>query len=307
MDTPHQPVLLAEILDGLRVRPDHDYIDCTIGAGGHSLAILAANGPTGRLLGLDADPAALEVARARLAAFGPRVELVHTNFQHLQIIAQEHGFVKVAGIMLDLGVSSLQLDQSPRGFSFQHDARLDMRFDPAQPRTAHELVNTLPERALADLIYTYGQERRSRRIARAIVDHRPIDSTAALAALIEKTVGRRERIHPATRTFQALRIAVNDELGNLERALPQTVELLAPGGRLAVIAFHSLEDRLVKRFLRLAASDCICPPDLPVCRCEHTATMQIVTPKPITPSAAELSRNRRSRSARLRIAERLPA
>jgi 16S rRNA (cytosine1402-N4)-methyltransferase len=307
MDTPHQPVLLAEILDGLRVRPDHDYIDCTIGAGGHSLAILATNGPGGRLLGFDADPGALEVARARLAAFGPRVELVHTNFRHLQIIAQEHGFVKVAGIMLDLGVSSLQLDQSHRGFSFQHDAKLDMRFDPAQPRTAHELVNTLPERALADLIYTYGQERRSRRIARAIVANRPLDSTAALARLIERTVGRRERIHPATRTFQALRIAVNDELGNLESVLPQTAELLAPGGRLAVIAFHSLEDGIVKRFLRQAASDCICPPDLPVCRCEHTATLQIVTPKPITPSAAELARNRRSRSARLRIAERLPA
>jgi 16S rRNA (cytosine1402-N4)-methyltransferase len=307
MDTPHQPVLLAESLDGLHVRPDHNYIDCTVGAGGHSLAILASSGPAGRLLGLDADPAALDVARARLAAYGPRVVLVHTNFRHVEIIAQEHGFVKVAGIMLDLGVSSLQLDEKHRGFSFQHDAQLDMRFDPAQPRTAHDLVNNLPEQELADLIYTYGQERHSRRIARAVVAHRPIDSTATLASLIEKAVGRRERIHPATRTFQALRIAVNDELGNLERVLPQAVELLAPGGRLAVIAFHSLEDRIVKRFLRQAASDCICPPDLPVCRCEHTATMRIVTPKPITPSAAELARNRRSRSARLRIAERLPA
>jgi 16S rRNA (cytosine1402-N4)-methyltransferase len=293
----HQPVLLQEVLEGLQV---------TVGAGGHSQAILAANGPEGRLLGLDADPGALEVARLQLAPYGSRATLAQTNFEHLQIIAQEYGFVKVSGIVMDLGLSSLQLDTSDRGFSFQRNGALDMRYDPGQRRTAESLVNSLSEQDLADLIYRYGEERHSRRIARAIVATRPIHSTAALASLIEKTLGRRGRIHPATRTFQALRIAVNDELGSLRRALPQALALLAPEGRLTIIAFHSLEDRIVKHFFREEAQDCICPPELPVCQCEHQARVRLVTRKAIQPSPEEIARNPRSRSARLRVVERLP-
>ncbi len=305
MNALHQPVLVAEVVAGLRVRPGLDYIDCTVGAGGHSLSILTESGPTGRLLGIDADPEALAAAQAQLATFGKRVALVHANFRHLRMIAQERGFVKVAGIILDLGVSSLQLDRGDRGFSFQREGALDMRFDPDQSQSAYDLVNSLSEQELADLIFRFGEERRSRRIARAIVRNRPIRTAPQLASLIERSVGRQERIHPATRTFQALRMAVNDELNSLERALPQAVGLLAPGGRLAAIAFHSLEDRIVKTFFRQEARDCICPPELPACQCNHTATLRIVTPKPIRPSPDEVSRNPRSRSARLRVAEKL--
>ncbi len=301
----HIPVLCEEVLAGLQVRSGGRYIDATLGAGGHAAAILQASDPDGLLLGLDADPEAVSYARERLRVFGQRAVLWVGNFQHLAAVASALGFARVDGILLDLGLSSRQLEDAARGFSFTQEGPLDMRMDPSQGQTAAELVNTLPEGALAELLWQYGEERHSRRIARAIVATRPVSRTDELAELVARTVGRREKIHPATRTFQALRIAVNKELDALEAALPQARDALKPGGRLAVIAFHSLEDRLVKQFYRRESAECLCPPEVPVCSCEHQATLKEVTRKPIRPSDEEVAQNPRSRSARLRVAERL--
>lgn len=301
----HHPVLYESVLEGLAIHPNGCYIDATVGAGGHAWGILTASGPEGRLLGIDADPQALALAGERLTAFGDRVTLVHGNFSRLSSIALAQGFTEVNGILFDLGLSSVQLAAPERGFSFQHDGPLDMRFDPSSPITAAHLVNELEERELADILRRYGQERQARRIARAIVSARPLRSTTQLAALIEGVVGRRGRLHPATRTFQALRIAVNDELAALSAALPQALDLLTAGGRLAVISFHSLEDRIVKRFFEREARDCICPPDTLVCVCGHRACLKIITRHPIRPSEEEVAANPRSRSARLRIAVRV--
>jgi 16S rRNA (cytosine1402-N4)-methyltransferase len=302
----HIPVLLDETLDGLAPRPGADLIDGTLGAGGHTEAWLEATAPDGRVLGFDLDAGALEAARERLARFGGRVTFTHASFADMGDVAPERGFGAVDAVLLDVGFSSMQIDDPARGFSFSADGPLDMRFDRDQPATAADLVNTLGRDELADLIYQYGEERHSRRIARAIVAARPFQRTGRLAEVVAGAVPRSsERIHPATRTFQALRIAVNDELGALERALPGAVALLKPGGRLAVISFHSLEDRIVKNFIREAASDCICPPDLPVCVCDHEPTLRPVNRKPITASDAEVNANPRSRSAKLRVAERL--
>ncbi len=302
----HVPVLLRATLEGLALRPGAHAIDGTLGGGGHAAAILEATAPGGRLLALDADASAVQRGYARLAGFGSRVILAQANFDQVAIVASAYRFVPDA-VLFDLGLSSYQLGDAQRGFSFQTEGPLDMRFDPQHGRPAADLVNTLDETDLADLIYRYGEERYARRIARAIVQARPVSSTRALATLIERTVGGYERIHPATRTFQALRLAVNDELGALERALPQAVTLLRPGGRLAVISFHSLEDRLVKQFMQREAQDCICPPRLPVCVCGHRASLRLVTRKPIMPVEEEVEQNPRSRSARLRIAEKLTA
>jgi len=305
----HQPVMLAEVLQGLALQPGDDVIDGTLGGGGHAAAMLQAIAPDGRLLGLDADPAAVARCHCRLAneVTAGRATLVHANFVHLREIAEAHRFKAVAGILLDLGLSSFQLAEPGRGFSFQVAAPLDMRFDPSHGIPASKLVNQLPEDALADLIYRYGEERRSRRIARAIVRSRPIRDTVHLAQVIAAaTGGRREHIHPATRTFLALRIAVNQELDVLASILPQAVSLLQPGGKLAVITFHSLEDRIVKHFFQQEARDCICPPQVLTCVCGHRATLRLITRRPRSPSAEEIARNPRSRSARLRIAERLP-
>jgi 16S rRNA (cytosine1402-N4)-methyltransferase len=288
----HIPVLPAEVLAGLAPQSGGRYIDGTLGGGGHAAAILAASDPDGRLLGIDLDPAALAAAAETLAAYGERARLVSGNFRDIAQLAA--GFAPVDGILLDLGVSSHQLDTPERGFSFGVDAPLDMRLDPEGPVSAADLVATLPERDLADLIYQYGEERGSRRIARLIVEARrtrPIATTGALADLVAKALGGRHgRIHPATRTFQALRIAVNGELESLELALPQAVELLRPGGRLAIIAFHSLEDRIVKHFLRAEAEQ---------------GRMRIITRKPLEAGETEQRANPRSRSAKLRIAERV--
>ena len=302
----HKPVLYQEALAALRPAPGQRFIDSTVGGGGHAWGVLDASSPDGQLLGMDADPKALQVARKRLAAFGPRGTLVQGNFVRLEEVAKHSGFYPVHGVLFDLGISTLQLSDVERGFSFQRDGPLDMRMDPNLQRTAADLVNDLPEGELADLIWRYGEERRSRRVARAIAAARPVNTTGELAQVVARAVGRRGRIHPATRTFQALRIAVNDELGALEAVLPQAVRVLAPAGRLVVISFHSLEDRLVKTFLRQEARDCVCPPDVPVCSCEHKASLRIVTHRPVTPSAAERAENRRSRSAKLRVAEKLP-
>jgi 16S rRNA (cytosine1402-N4)-methyltransferase len=276
-----------------------------VGGGGHASGILVASAPDGELLGIDADPLAVAWASEQLAEFGGRATLVQGNFADLEEIAWGHGFGSVDGILLDLGLSSLQLEAAERGFSFQLDGPLDMRFDPNKTTTAADLVNSLSTEELAGLLSRYGEEPQARRIARAIVAERPINTTGELAALVERTVGRRRRIHPATRTFQALRMAVNEELKCLAEALPQALGLLVPGGRLAVISFHSLEDRLVKRFFRTEAQDCLCPPEVPVCTCGHRAALGIVTKRPIRPSAEEEAANPRSRSAKLRVVYRL--
>lgn len=311
----HIPVLYNEVLAGLQVQPGGRYIDATLGAGGHAAGILEGSAPGGQLLALDADADAIQYARRKLDRFGNRVTCKVANFRRLGKTATVLGFERVNGVLMDLGISSRQLDTAERGFSFSQDGPLDMRLDPSRGRTAADLVNRLPAGELADLLWQYGEERASRRIARAIVAARPLSSTAELAEVVSRAArqgGRKARqrhtqIHPATRTFQALRIAVNEELENLALALPQARDLLEAKGRLAVISFHSLEDRLVKDFFRREAQDCICPPEAPICTCDHQATLRIVTRKPIRPSEQEIDANPRSRSARLRIAERLPA
>jgi 16S rRNA (cytosine1402-N4)-methyltransferase len=302
----HTPVLTEEVLRSLAVQPGGRYIDCTTGAGGHAAAILAASAPGGLLLGLDADPAALKVAEANLERFGDAVRLVESNFRELAAVARTHSFVPVHGIVFDLGISSLQLADDVRGFSFQARAPLDMRLNQDQQLTAGDIVNTYDEEDLAKVIWHFGEEPASRRIARAIVRARPIETTDRLAEVIASASPRgRSRIHPATRTFQALRIVVNDELGALQDALGQARDILGYGGRLVVISFHSLEDRIVKQFFQEESRDCICPPETPACICGHKASLRILTRRPVTPAATEVAANPRSRSARLRAAERL--
>ncbi|HFB52440.1 MAG TPA: 16S rRNA (cytosine(1402)-N(4))-methyltransferase RsmH [Anaerolineae bacterium] len=307
MSEPHQSVLTNEVLQYLNLHPGDRIIDCTLGAGGHAAAMLTATAPDGTLLGLDVDPAALAIARRRLEPFGERVITRQARFDAVATTAQGLSFFPVNGILADLGVSSMQIDTATRGFSFNKDGPLDMRMGPSAEQSAADLVNTLSEKALADIIYRYGEEPKSRRIARAIVRARPITGTLQLAAVVSRAIGggKWRKTHPATRTFQALRIAVNDELGALERFLPQAVSLLAAGGRLAVISFHSLEDRIVKQFFKREASDCICPPEQPVCTCNHRATVTIITKKPVVASPEEQARNPRARSAKLRVAQKI--
>lgn len=302
----HIPVLRDEVVAALRPRPGGLYIDGTVGMGGHSAALLQAAGPEARLLGIDADPEALANASRNLASFGDAVLLEEGNFRHLGPAAEELGFTKVDGVLLDVGVSSLQLGTAERGFSFSTGGPLDMRFSPHQRVTASDLVNSCPEQALADLIFRYGEEPASRRIARQIVAHRPIETGDELAGIVARSVGgRRKGIHPATRTFQALRIAVNDELNALRDVLPQALALLDTGGRLAVISFHSLEDRIVKQFFQEEARGCVCPPRTPVCVCGRVPRVRLVTRRPVRAGLEEISRNPRSRSATLRVAERI--
>lgn len=304
-DPRHTPVLLREAIEALAVRPGGRYIDATVGLGGHAVAILEAATPGGRLLGIDRDPAALAIAQARLARFSDAAVLAHGSFAELTAIAAAQGFESVDGVLLDLGVSSLQLDAAGRGFSFQRDEPLDMRMDQTQPGTAADLINTIEEADLASLLRQYGEEPRARAIAREIVRHRPIDTTGQLVNAIEQAVGRgRERqIHPATLTFQALRIAVNQELSQLETVLSSAHGLLAGvDARLVVIAFHSLEDRLVKHYFRRESTDCLCPPRTPACICGHRASLRVIHKRAIFPTDQELAHNPRARSARLRAA-----
>ena len=255
---------------------------------------------------MDLDPQALALARENLAPYGQRVRLMQASYDTLSERLVEVGWYAVDGILLDLGISSMQVDTPDRGFSFTHDAPLDMRFSPEYSVKAADLVNSLPQKELADLIYRYGEERASRKIAGAIVRSRPLWTTFELASVIERVVPRKEgSIHPATRTFQALRIAVNDELAKVENVLPQAISSLKGGGRLAIISFHSLEDRIVKEFFRRESRDCICPPKQPVCTCGHKSILKEVTRKPIVPGETEISENPRARSAKLRIAEKL--
>jgi len=301
----HIPVLLEETIRALAVQPGGRYIDCTLGAGGHSLSILQHSTPGGQLLGMDADPEALKVARKKLESYHDSSLLVNENFVNLQATCIKYDFFPVHGILFDLGLSSLQLNGSGRGFSFQHDAPLDMRFSPAQEITAADIVNEYSEEDLARIIRSYGEEGFSRRIAHRIVNERPVYTTQQLARIVERAVSRRGKIHPATKTFQALRIAVNQELENLESSLKQAIDLLGYMGRLVVISYHSLEDRVVKQLLQREAKDCICPPSILVCTCDHVASVRLVTRRVVRPEETEIQRNPRSRSAKLRAAERI--
>jgi 16S rRNA (cytosine1402-N4)-methyltransferase len=261
------------------------------------------------VLGLDADPHAIAFARGSLEDYGDAVQLVNDNFRNLGTVAAEHNFTPVHGVLFDLGISSMQLAEDDRGFSFQQEAPLDMRFSDTQSVTAADIVNGYDQQALANLIWGYGEERFSRRIASAVVRARPLSTTTELASLISRAIPHspRSRIHPATRTFQALRIAVNDELTALSAGLEQARDILGAGGRIVVISFHSLEDRIVKQFFQRESRDCVCPPEQPACTCEHRATLKVITKRPVSPSVSEAERNPRSRSAHLRAAERLSA
>ena len=301
--------MLPQVLEGLRAREGGRFIDCTVNGGGHAAGILSQSTPTGRLLGLDLDSQALARCARRLREFGGRAALTQSNFALLQSAAEAHGYGKVHGILFDLGMSSLQLSNPQRGFSWQQEGPLDMRMDTSQQLTAATIVNSWDQEAIADVIWKYGEERHARRIARRIVAQRrerPFALVSEMARLVQAVYGKgRHRIHPATRTFQALRIAVNGELDHLRSALEQARDLLLEGGRLAVIAFHSLEDRIVKRFMQRAAGQCICPQGVPQCVCNPRETLRVLTRKPVRPLAAEVAVNPRSRSARLRIAERI--
>src|SRR5687768_6957127 len=305
-DSPHQPVLYKEIIHALQPRSGGRYVDGTLGAGGHARGILEVCAPDGRLLGLDVDPQALALARKTLAPYEQRIHLAQASYTSLSTQLAQLGWDDVDGIVLDLGASSMQFDTPERGFSFQHDAPLDMRFGPSALQTAADLVNKLSERELADLIYQYGEERDSRKIARAIVKARPIHTTRELVAVIESISPRRgDRVHPATRTFQALRIAVNDELASIEEVLPQAIATLRPGGRLAVSSFHSLDDRILEDFFREQGRELVNPPYERSYESERKATLKEVNRKPITPSEDEIKNNPRARSAKLRIAEKI--
>ncbi|HVA25859.1 MAG TPA: 16S rRNA (cytosine(1402)-N(4))-methyltransferase RsmH [Chloroflexota bacterium] len=303
-DRRHQPVLLAEALAALAVKPGGRYVDCTLGRGGHAAAILERGG---ELLALDADPEAIAAARTTLGVPSHRGEretvLVQAYFDQLEEVAA--GFAPVDGVLFDLGLSSPQLDDPARGFSFAKDGPLDMRFDPSQGETAADIVNHRSVEELGRIFRDYGEEPRARMMARAVEAARPLRTTRQLAEAIERAAGGRGRIHPATRIFQALRIATNRELDRLAAALAQALRVLGSGGRLVVISFHSLEDRMVKTFIATEARDCICPPSTPLCVCHHKASLRALTRKPISPGDAEIAINPRARSAKLRAAERI--
>lgn len=311
MEAFHRPVMVTEVIASLRLRAGATVMDGTVGGGGHAEAILAATAPDGILIGIDADDEALAEAHRRLARFGKRAVLVKGNFAELEGILTEQKIGAVDGILLDLGVSSNQLDSPERGFSFSQEAPLDMRMDRSRPQSAADLVSSLPWEELARIIKGFGEERMAGRIARAIVAERersPIRTTTDLAGIVVRTLppgAERQKIHPATRTFQALRIAVNDELTSLQRAIEDGTERLKPEGRFSIISFHSLEDRIVKNAFRAREKGCTCPPDLPVCGCNAKPKLRVITRKPVTPGDEELGSNPRARSAKLRTAERI--
>jgi 16S rRNA (cytosine1402-N4)-methyltransferase len=313
----HITVLKEEATEGLNIKQDGIYVDCTLGGGGHSSVIASKLGPGGRLIALDQDDWALDNAREKLAPYGERITLVKTNFRDLEQVLKEldvpmkDGVPQVDGILYDLGVSSPQFDEGERGFSYNHDAPLDMRMDQDASLTAKEIVNEWPEEEIARILYRYGEEKFSRRIARVIVEKRKqstIETTGELVELIKEGIpaaARRTGGHPAKRSFQALRIAVNDELGAFEEALHQAVRCLAPAGRVSVITFHSLEDRICKQIFSSYLEKCTCPPDFPLCVCGGKGAMRLVNRKPLIPTETELAENSRARSAKLRVAEKL--
>lgn len=307
----HRPVLLDECIEGLAIRPDGIYVDGTAGGAGHSSAIAAKLSSKGRLIALDQDETAVKIATERLSVFGDRARVVRSNFRELDNVCRMLGVEEINGLLLDLGVSSYQLDTAERGFSYQADAPLDMRMDIRNPLSAEDVVNRYPEEALRRILWEYGEERFSSRIASAIVRAResaPIRTTGELVRIIKSAIpaaAREGGHHPAKRSFQAIRIEVNGELDVIEPAIRSAAAMLSQGGRIAIITFHSLEDRIVKQTFASLASGCTCPPDFPVCVCGKKPILKIINHKPITASAAELEINPRSRSAKLRIAEKL--
>lgn len=303
----HRPVLLMETVHQLALQEGGTYVDGTTGEGGHSEAILQSEPPVKAVLAIDRDPRSLEAAQSRLAGFGGRFLPAPGNYADMAGLAAERGITGVDGVLLDLGFSSRQIESPGYGMSFQIDGPLDMRYDPLGDLTAEEIVNTYEERELGELIRRYGEEPRGMSIARAIIKERPVATTGQLASIIGAVLGRRpgQRINPATKTFQALRIAVNDELSNVERGLDAAVGLLVPGGRLVVISYHSLEDRTVKVFFNREAATCVCPPSLPVCVCGQTPRLKIINRRVIKPSSEEVQSNPRSRSAKLRAVQRI--
>ena len=310
MEFVHKSVLLRECIDALAIRPDGIYVDGTLGGGGHSYEI-ARRLTTGRHIGIDRDPTALKAAGERLSPFSDRVTLVHGTFSQMPEILSELGIAQVNGILLDLGVSSPQLDDGARGFSYMSDAPLDMRMDAGASLSAYEVINFWPREELRRILFEYGEERYAPQIAAAIERRRrekPVETTLELVDIIRGAMppqALREKQHPAKRSFQAIRIAVNDELGEVRRIMNEAVPLLAPGGRLAVITFHSLEDRIVKNGMQAAAQGCTCPPDFPVCVCGKKPKVKILSRKPIVSGAEELKENPRARSAKLRVCEKL--
>lgn len=303
---PHSPVLYQLSIEILQPENSGRYVDGTLGAGGHAKGILENSQPDGQLLGLDVDDQALEIAKDFLASYRKRATIQKGSYAEIDVHIQQLGWGCVDGIILDLGLSSMQLDTAERGFSFIKEAPLDMRFDQAAGIPAEEILNTWDEQALADIIWKFGEEPKSRQIAREIVRQRPIRTTGELADLVLKAYkGRRGKVHPATLTFQAIRMTVNHELETLEKGLENSVGALCRTGRLAVISFHSLEDRLVKQFFQRESRDCICPPGQPVCTCGHKASVRILTKKPLTPDKEEIEVNPRSRSAKLRAVEKI--
>lgn len=311
MEFHHVSVLLQETIEYLNINPDGVYVDCTLGGAGHSTQIVKHLSPKGRLIGIDQDQDAIRVAQDRLAPYADRVTLVNDNFHNLSQVLEDLQLEAVDGLVFDLGVSSYQLDTPERGFSYQHDAPLDMRMGQANPLTAYQVVNEWSEEELNDIIWKYGEERWAKRVAQFIVQERrnqPIETTGQLVEVIKKAIpagARHDGPHPAKRTFQAIRIAVNNELDRFEEALKAGVEKLAPGGRVCIITFHSLEDRIAKQVLSSLSKSCICPPRLPICQCNGKRKVKVITTKPILPTSEELAANPRSRSAKLRVAQRV--
>jgi 16S rRNA (cytosine1402-N4)-methyltransferase len=307
----HVPVMVDEVLSFLQPQSGQTVIDCTVGGGGHALEIVKRILPNGKLIGIDQDDAALSASRDVLKQYAGNVILEKGNFAELEEIARRLGIQSADGVVFDLGVSSHQLEAADRGFSFRRDAPLDMRMDPSQPVTARELVNSLPERRLAEIIREFGEERWAKRIAKFIVDRRSrkrIETTRELADIVRAAIpegARSEHVHPATRTFQALRIAVNRELEVLAAGLDQAIRLMGKGARICVLSYHSLEDRIVKNTFSRHAGKCVCPPGLPVCVCGAQKVVSILTRRPVTPSENEIRRNPRARSAKLRAAEKI--
>ncbi len=304
--SPHQPVLYHQTLDFLEPASPGRYVDGTLGAGGHARGFLQASAPEGLLLGLDVDTHAIEIARRNTAEFAERITIRHGSYSDLALHLETIGWECIDGMLLDLGVSSMQLDNAARGFSFLKEAPLDMRFDESQKTSAAELVNQAGQKELAAILRNYGEEPRANQIADAIVRNRPFESTTQLANLVLAVYkGKRGKTHPATRTFQALRLATNSELEKLSEGLEQAVAALCSGGRLAVISFHSLEDRIVKQFFQRESRDCICPPEQVICTCGHKASVRAITKGAVAPSEEEIARNPRSRSAKLRVVEKI--
>ncbi|MEC9098644.1 MAG: 16S rRNA (cytosine(1402)-N(4))-methyltransferase RsmH [Chloroflexota bacterium] len=306
IDIQHIPVMVPEILKYLEVSSGGRYIDCTLGEGGHTKSLLEASNPGGEVLGIDADHEAIEVSKNRLEEYGERFIYENSNFKNIKKIAMKSKFVPCHGILFDLGVSSLQLDKESRGFSFRRKAPLDMRFSINQTLTAQDVLNTFSESEISDILYQYGEERQSRKIAKLIIENRPLSNADELSDLIKKNIRQTNyKINPSTKTFQALRIYINEELNSLSQALEQSLEILGVGGRMAVISYHSLEDRIVKNFFKKESKYCICPPNIPKCDCGHFPKLKIITKKPVSPSQSEIDANKRSRSAKLRVIERI--